>query len=630
VATLPNGLDTIRPVALAVAELPEISAAREAAISPDGSRVAFCLVAVEDEREVSRLHVIALDREQRGLLDPIEGRGPAWSPDGESLAYLAAGDAGTELRLLSPTAGSSVAVGGSGGKGAGRPVFSPRGDAIALVAPSREEIVGGICRFDLSGGSEMLILDAEGEGEVAHGPSFSPDGRSLAFGLARPGSDGVGPTATIEVWEGRGRCRTLETGCSYATCPSWSPDGSRIAFVGTAEPRIGLDDPGLRPWVVEVAGGVAEPVGPEGVVLEPAPVGPAWSADGEGLYLRLARAGAIDLLRIDLASGESRALVEGRQVVDFSLAGEIAACTVIAPDDPGSVEIVSPAGRRRVEASVGGWTRRRTASVPVPVHRTFRRADGRQLDGWVAGVERTLAPQPALLCFHGGPHGFFGPGFQRGHFYRDVLASRGWVVLTLNATGSGSYGAEFADELRGVWGERDLPEHLSALDELIAAGIADPTRLAVAGYSYGGYLAAWAIGQDDRFAAAVIGAPITDLESFERTSDIGSWYTPWQMNGSLPANRDRYRRLSPARHAAAVKTPALILHGEADRRVPFAQGALLRDRLVEAGRVEVELVGYPDADHLFYSSGEPGGRIDFNRRVVEWLEAKVDGGGGNG
>ncbi len=518
-------------MALVVEELLEIVAAREVAVSPWGTSVAFCLSAVEGDREVSRIHVVSLDSEEHELAEPFEGRAPTWSADGSTV----------------------------------------------------------------SAGDRVEALTA------------------------------IGPTATIEIRDGEGEPRTLATGCAYAICPSWSPDASRIAFVGTAEPRVGLGDPGLRAWVVDAAGGVAEPVGPEGVVLEPGPVGPTWSADGGALYLRLARSGAIDLVRVDLASEEVTGLVTGRQVVDFSIGGGVLACTVIAPDDPGSIEVV---GRGRLEASVGEWTRRRAAEVPARTHRIFRRADGRELDGWVAGVDPVRAPQPTLLCFHGGPHGFFGPGFQRGHFYRDVLASRGWVVLTLNATGSGSYGSEFADDLRGVWGERDLPEHLAALNQLLEAGIADPARLAVAGYSYGGYLAAWAIGQDERFAAAVIGAPIVDLESFERTSDIGSWYTPWQMKGGLPENLDRYRRLSPATHAAAVTTPALILHGEADRRVPFAQGELLRDRL--AGGAAVELVAYPGADHLFYSSGGPTERLDFNRRVVDWLEAKVDGGGARG
>lgn len=622
-------------MALAVGELLEISAAREVAVSPDGTRVAFCLTTVEGEREVARLHVVAIDGGERELIDPVEGRGPAWSPGGESLAYLVGDGEGIDLRLLALADGSNVVV-ASVATVTGRPVFSPRGEAIALVRPSSEGASGGLVRVELAGGLETLIVDGEGEGEEIQAPSFSPDGDAIAFGLSRPGAAGVGPAATLEVWEGEGERRTVETGCAYATCPSWSPDGSRIAFVGVAEPRLGLDDPGLRLWVVDAAGGVAEPAGPEGVVLQPAPVGPAWATAGNALHLRLARAGAIELVRLDYPDGGLTALVAGRQVVDFSLAGGVIACSVIAPDDPGSVEITSPLGAsgaeagRRVEASVGEWTRRRAAAVQVPAHRTFRRVDGQALDGWIAGIDPARSPQPTLLALHGGPHGFFGPGFQRGHFYRDVLASRGWVVLALNATGSGSYGAGFADELRGAWGERDLPEHLGALDQLVAGGLADPARLAVAGYSYGGYLAAWAIGQDDRFAAAVIGAPITDLESFERTSDIGSWYTPWQMNGGLPENLDRYRRLSPASHAATATTPALILHGEADRRVPFAQGELLRDRLAAEGGAAVELVGYPGADHLFYASGKPAERLDFNRRVVDWLEEKVDGGGERG
>lgn len=612
-------------MSLAVAELLEISSAREAAISPDGSSVAFCVAAVEGEREVGRLRVVAIDDgAERELTDPREGHGPAWSSDGRSLAYVLHRDGVAELRLLRLDGGSSEQL-ASFAAIVGRPVFSPRGDAVALVARSARGC-SELVRVRLVGATESIEARV---GEEIVAPSWAPDSERLAFGRSHPGSDGVGPTSAIETWEPGAAPHAIATGCAFATCPSWSPDGGTIAFVGVAEPRLGLGDPALRPWLVSASGGVAEPAGggPEGVILEPAPVGPSWSRGGDALFLRLARAGAIDLVRIDLASGAEMVLVDGRQVVDFSLAADVVACSTIAPDDPGSVEVVTAARRRRVQASVGDWARRRAGGVPFPVHRTFRRADGRALDGWLAGVDPALSPQATLLAFHGGPHGFFGPGFQRGHFYRDVLASRGWVVLALNATGSGSYGAEFADGLRGAWGERDLPEHLAALDDLVAAGIADPARLAVAGYSYGGYLAAWAITQDTRFAAAVIGAPITDLESFERTSDIGSWYTPWQMKGRLPGNLKRYRRLSPATHAAAVATPALILHGEADRRVPIGQGELLRDCLAAEGCAPVELVDYPGADHLFYSSGEPAERVDFNRRVVEWLGAKVDGGG---
>lgn len=605
----------------------EVSSAGEAAISPDGGAVAFSIASVDGLRAISRVRVVTVaGGVETDLADPVDGRAPAWSPDGRLVVYVASFDGVDALHRLSLDDGSIGRVADLSAI-VGRPVFSPRGDAVALVARSADG-ESRLVRVGLSGDLASIAAD---HGDEILAPSWSPDGSRLAFARSRPGADGVGPTSSIEVWDWElgVDSRRIETGCAYATCPSWSPDGERLAFVGVAEPRLGRGDPALCPWLVAVSGGAAAPLGggSEGVVLEPAPEGPSWSDGGDALYLRLACAGAIELVRIDLATGETRTLVAGRQVVDFSVTGGTIACSSIAPDDPGTIEIVTAAGRRRLESSVGEWVRRRGTAMPVPVRRNFRRPDGRVLDGWLTGVDPTSAPRPALLAFHGGPHGFFGPGFRRGHFYRDVLASRGWVVLELNATGSGSYGAEFADDLCGVWGERDLPEHLAALDRLVEEGVVDPTRLAVAGYSYGGYLAAWAIAQDQRFAAAVIGAPITDLESFERTSDIGSWYTPWQMSGGLPENLERYQRLSPALHAAAVTTPALILHGESDRRVPFSQGELLRERLAAVGGAEVELVAYPDADHLFYSSGRPADRLDFNRRIVEWLEAKIDGGG---
>lgn len=265
----------------------------------------------------------------------------------------------------------------------------------------------------------------------------------------------------------------------------------------------------------------------------------------------------------------------------------------------------------------------RGTPAPEPRRRAFRSPHGPRLDGWLQGVDRGRSPQPLLLGVHGGPHGFVGSGFNLGHFYRYVLASRGWLILTLNATGSGSYGEGFADAIRGRWGEYDLPEHLAAIDELVAEGLADPERLVVAGYSYGGYLAAWAVGMERRFRAAIVGAPITNLESFERTSDIGPWYTPWEMGGGLPENAERYRRLSPVNYADRIATPILILHGEADRRCPIGQSLELRDRVAASGGSGVELVRYPGADHLFYATGRPSQRLDFNRRIVAWVEKTV-------
>ena len=200
-----------------------------------------------------------------------------------------------------------------------------------------------------------------------------------------------------------------------------------------------------------------------------------------------------------------------------------------------------------------------------------------------------------------------------------MLASRGWAVLTLNPTGSGSYGRDFAHAIRAKWGEHDLAEQLAAVDQLIAEGVADRDRLAVAGYSYGGFMTSWTIGHTDRFKAAVVGAPVTNQESFFGTSDIGMWFAPWEMGASLTEGRETFRRLSPINYVDKVTTPTLVLHGEADERCPIGQGEELFTGLVAAGKVPTEFVRYPGGSHMFIAQGRPSHRVDFNRRVVDWV-----------
>ncbi|MBI1801307.1 MAG: S9 family peptidase, partial [Chloroflexi bacterium] len=207
-----------------------------------------------------------------------------------------------------------------------------------------------------------------------------------------------------------------------------------------------------------------------------------------------------------------------------------------------------------------------------------------------------------------------------GYFYRYVLAGLGWAVLALNPTGSSSYGKQFAHGIRGRWGEHDLPEQLGAIDALVAEGLADDDRLAVAGYSYGGFMTSWTIGHTDRFRAAVVGAPVTNLESFHGTSDIGMWFGPWEMKGDIISNRETFRALSPIAYVDRVSTPTLILHGEADDRCPIGQGEEFFTGLAALGKAPVEFVRYPGGSHLFIINGRPSHRVDFSQRVVEWVE----------
>ena len=263
--------------------------------------------------------------------------------------------------------------------------------------------------------------------------------------------------------------------------------------------------------------------------------------------------------------------------------------------------------------------------LPRAERRTFVNPNGGTVDGWLLLPAERRGPAPLLVDIHGGPAGFAGNLLSLTYFCRYVLAARGWAVLALNPTGSGSYGREFAHGIRGRWGERDLAEQLAAVDALVAEGVVDPDHLAVSGYSYGGFMTSWTIGHTDRFKAAVVGAPVTNQESFHGTSDIGMWFAPWELGGDIAGARETYRRLSPMNYVDRVSTPTLVLHGEADDRCPIGQGEELYVGLVAAGKVPTEFVRYPGGSHLFPLNGRPSHRVDFNRRIVEWVTKYASG-----
>jgi dipeptidyl aminopeptidase/acylaminoacyl peptidase len=337
----------------------------------------------------------------------------------------------------------------------------------------------------------------------------------------------------------------------------------------------------------------------------------------------VADAGNAHLVRAQVSTGEVRTVVGGERQVQFAdavPAARAAAFVVTAPGVPSDVFVCRWDGSEERRLTCVNEALLSNLSLPRVERRTFSGPNGDPVEGWLIRPATGDGPSPLLVDIHGGPHSFHGNTFQLGAFYWYVLASRGWSVLALNPTGSGSYGKAFAQGVRGGWGERDLPEQLSAVDALVAEGIADGRRLAVAGYSYGGFMTAWTITHTDRYKAAVVGAPIVNQESAHGTSDIGMWFVPSEMGGDIAEQRETYRRLSPVNYVDRVRTPTLIIHGEADDRCPIGQGEEFFIGLIAAGHVPTEFVRYPEASHLFRSNGRPSHRLDVNRRMIEWLE----------
>jgi dipeptidyl aminopeptidase/acylaminoacyl peptidase len=337
----------------------------------------------------------------------------------------------------------------------------------------------------------------------------------------------------------------------------------------------------------------------------------------------------VPAVRASVPDGAVTTVVGGdRQIQSITAAAGRLAFTASDPAVPVDVYVSAAGGSQERRLTNLNDACLADLSLPRVEHRRFSSPHGGELDAWLTHPIDGRGPAPLLVEIHGGPASYAGPVFPLGLWHTYLLAARGWAVLQLNPVGSGSYTTSFAHGIRGCWGERDLAEQLAAVDALVADGTADAARLGVSGYSYGGFMTAWTITHTDRFKAAVVGAPVVNLESFHGTSDIGPWFSDWEMQGTLVSRRETYRRLSPINYVDRVTTPTLIVHGEADDRCPIGQGEELFTGLVVSGRAPAEFVRYPGQSHAFRQSGRPSHRIDVVRRVVDWIERYVNAEGG--
>jgi dipeptidyl aminopeptidase/acylaminoacyl peptidase len=200
-----------------------------------------------------------------------------------------------------------------------------------------------------------------------------------------------------------------------------------------------------------------------------------------------------------------------------------------------------------------------------------------------------------------------------------LLATHGFVVVCPNVRGSTGYGWSFLVKNRGDWGGADFKDVMAGVDDLIARGIADPNRLGIAGWSYGGYMSAWAVTQTTRFKAAVVGAGMSDLASEFGTESLPSaQYDLWFL-GSPYEKVGGFLKSSPVGYLKEAKTPTLILHPENDQIDPIGQAHQLHRGLKQYG-VECELVIYPREGH---GPQEEKHLLDIDRRVLHWFESHL-------
>jgi dipeptidyl aminopeptidase/acylaminoacyl peptidase len=332
------------------------------------------------------------------------------------------------------------------------------------------------------------------------------------------------------------------------------------------------------------------------------------------------------VFRLRLGAGTpAEPLIAGpdRVVQGLSVApgGDVAAVIATA-DSPGDVyrtNVQTPGEPRRVTQLNSDLLDE--IEVVRPVARTFRAPDGLEFEGYIWGGEQG-ARKPLLLNVHGGPHNAWTPALSAFELHHQELVTDGWCVLAINPRGSDGYGEAFMKAVVGGWGSHDEQDFTAAVDALVADGTADPERLAVTGYSYGGFMTTWLCGHTDRFRCGVAGGAVTNIASEYGTSDLGGHMADAEYGADPHADPELYRRLSPLTRVADIAAPLLILHGERDDRCDLGQAEELFTALRRLRR-EVQMVIYPGSSHLFVVNGRPSYQVDYQRRLLAWLRAHV-------
>jgi len=280
----------------------------------------------------------------------------------------------------------------------------------------------------------------------------------------------------------------------------------------------------------------------------------------------------------------------------------------------------------RFDHETGSWTRLTSFNDHIVDGRVF--PDVRivrwigegdvEIEGVLMTPPGAIGPLPTIVCVHGGPTWNWGAYFSDSEPNAVLLAWAGYACLLPNPRGSAGRGHAFAQAVLGDGGGIDFRDIMAGVDHVIAEGIADPDRLGIAGLSYGGYMAGWAVGQTDRFAAAVAMSVVSNYVSFHLTSEVW-WYDHAILEGAWHDASSQYADRSPVTHAHRCTTPTLILQGADDRCTPLAQAQELFTAISETG-TEVELVVYPREGHV---PVERAHALDAIARTQAWFDAHL-------
>ncbi len=466
--------------------------------------------------------------------------------------------------------------------------------------------------FDLA--SKSLTLLTSGNFDDSD-PAWSPDGKAIAFlskrGHAEPDRTENEDLFSIEARSGAVPRQLTTTKEGEVGRPDWSPDGTRIAvLVDDVDKFYAYDLAKLA--VVPASGGAPTFLTP---ALDRAVASPSWTADGQALVFSVEDDRAVWIGRVGAAGGAVEALTTGRRVVtepSLAAGGKDGGMAVLAtaPGEPTEVHALENGALRPL--SHQNDKLRDELELATVADFTSKSKDGTVVHGLLTRPAGAAdgAKLPTLLYIHGGPNGQDDYSFN---FDRELIAASGYAVLEVNYRGSSGRGAAFQKAIYADWGNKEVQDLLGAVDEAVRMGVADPDRLGLGGWSYGGILTNYVIASDPRFKAAVSGAGSSLQMSMY---GVDQYVVQYEQEIGLPwKSKDLWTRVSyPFFRADKIKTPTLFLCGEKDFNVPLA-GSEQMYQALRSLRLDTELVIYPDQ---FHGLTVPSYQRDRLRRFLDW------------
>ncbi len=615
-------------------------------VSPDGRRVAYTIneaVMAPDKSEfVTQIWMATTDGKEnyQVTFGDKSSTNPKWSPDGSSVAFTSnRKDNRNQLYLLRLSGGEAEPI-TEGKASVANFEWSPDGKWIAYTmadGKSSDEEANDKGRNDFRWYEENYKLarlyvipvakDNAGKREARKLTSesrhvtaldWAPDGSRIAFSHVKSPSVDHWPTSDVSIVEvSSAKVMPFASAADIAEDgPRYSPDGRWLAVsVSDGPARWAQSD---RLALYPAGGGAPKMLAAS---FDGGPNVAGWSPDGRKIYFTEPKGTVTGWYEFDVEANTIRETMPARSVISalsMDKKAEVFAAIGQTPEHPPELYVGRLTDKMPVQVSNANKDYREMALGKTEVIK-WKSKDGREIEGLLTyPVGYTAGSKvPLILNIHGGPAGVFQQSFigGRGSYPIATFASRGYAILRPNPRGSSGYGAEFRRANFKDWGNGDYEDVMSGVDKVIAMGVADPDRLGVMGWSYGGYMTSTIITKTKRFKAASAGAPVTNLMSFNGTADVPS-FVPDYFGGEFWDHPEVYAKHSAMFNIKGAATPTLIQHGEADVRVPIEQGYQLYTALKRQG-VPTRMLILPRQPH---GPNEPKMQIAAMQSNLDWFD----------